>query len=248
MILQSFLRVILILKLHLQFAIFGFMFHNLLNQTDLFSTYLSGSGTLMIAAFTSIISVANPLAAMPVFLSLTEHNTDAERANIAQKASFYMFIVLLIFLLAGTFIMSFFGISLPGIRIAGGLIILRAAYSMLNPGTTERKISEEAEEAAKAKEDVSFTPMAMPMLSGPGSIAVVIGLASQANGIIDLAIMTIAIVFVALISYGVLRLAPFSAKYIGPAGMNAITRMMGFIAMSIGVQFILNGISKFFGI
>jgi len=88
----------------------------------------------------------------------------------------------------------------------------------------------------------------MPMLSGPGSIAVVIGLASQAKGIIDMIVMTIAIAFVALISYGVLRLAPFSAKYIGPTGMNAITRMMGFIAMAIGVQFILNGISKFFGI
>ncbi len=90
--------------------------------------------------------------------------------------------------------------------------------------------------------------MAMPMLSGPGSIAVVIGLASQAEGFIDLAIITVAIVLVALIAYGVLRIAPFSAKYIGPTGMNAITRMMGFIAMAIGVQFILNGISSFFGV
>jgi len=224
------------------------MFHNLFSQSNIFANYLNGPGTLLVAVFTSIISVANPLAAMPVFLSLTEYNTSTERANIAQKASFYMFVVLIIFLLAGTFIMSFFGISLPGIRIAGGLIILRAAYSMLSPDTTERRISEEAEEAAKAKQDVSFTPMAMPMLSGPGSIAVVIGLASQANGIMDMIVMTIAIAFVALISYGVLRLAPFSAKYIGPTGMNAITRMMGFIAMAIGVQFILNGISKFFGI
>lgn len=88
----------------------------------------------------------------------------------------------------------------------------------------------------------------MPMLSGPGSIAVVIGLASQAAGIIDLIIMTVAVILVALISYGVLRLAPFSAKYIGPTGMGAITRMMGFIAMAIGVQFILNGISRFFGV
>lgn len=224
------------------------MFDNFLAQNDFFSTYLSGTATLFIAAFTSIISVANPLAAMPVFLSLTEQSTDYERAYIAQKSSFYMFAVLIVFLLAGTYIMSFFGISLPGIRIAGGLIILRAAYAMLNPSQSERKISEEAQEAAKEKEDISFSPMAMPMLSGPGSIAVVIGLASQAEGLIDLAIMSLAIILVALISYLVLRLAPFSAKYIGPTGMNAITRMMGFIAMAIGVQFILNGISKFFGV
>lgn len=224
------------------------MFEDLLSQSNLFTTYFSGSATLLIAAFTSIISVANPLAAMPVFLSLTEHNTDIERSTIAKKSSLYMFLVLAIFLLAGNYIMSFFGISLSGIRIAGGLIILRAAYAMLNPSDTERKLSEEAQEAAKLKEDISFSPMAMPMLSGPGSIAVVIGLASQAAGIVDLAIMTIAIILVALISYGVLRLAPFSAQYIGPTGMGAMTRMMGFIAMAIGVQFILNGISKFFGV
>jgi multiple antibiotic resistance protein len=224
------------------------MFEDLLSQSNIFTTYLSGTTTLFIAAFTSIISVANPLAAMPVFLSLTENNSDPERINVAKKSSFYMFLVLIIFLLAGTYIMSFFGISLPGIRIAGGLIILRAAYAMLNPDVTERKISEEAQEAAKQKEDISFSPMAMPMLSGPGSIAVVIGLASQAEGFLDLIIMSAAIVLVALISYGVLRLAPFSARYIGPTGMNAITRMMGFIAMAIGVQFILNGISKFFGV
>lgn len=224
------------------------MFEDLLIQNDFFSTYLSGSTALLIAAFTSIISVANPLAAMPVFLSLTEQATDSERVTIAQKSSFYMFIILILFLWAGTYIMSFFGISLPGIRIAGGLIILRAAYSMLNPEQTDRKISKEAQEAAKGKEDVSFSPMAMPMLSGPGSIAVVIGLASQAGGFFDLAIITVAIILVAFIAYGVLRLAPFSAKYIGPTGMSAITRMMGFIAMAIGVQFILNGISSFFGV
>lgn len=224
------------------------MFEDLLSQSDFFSTYLSSKTALFIAAFTSIISVANPLAAMPVFLSLTDHSTDSERIGIARKSSFYMLIILILFLLAGTYIMSFFGISLSGIRIAGGLIILRAAYAMLNPDQPDRKMSAEAREAAKDKEDISFSPMAMPMLSGPGSIAVVIGLASQAEGVWDLVIMTLAIILVALIAYGVLRLAPFSAKYIGPSGMNAITRMMGFIAMAIGVQFILNGIARFFGI
>lgn len=224
------------------------MFKELLAQNDFFITYLSGTFALFIAAFSSIISVANPLAAMPVFISLTERSTDTERIAVARKSSFYMFTILMTFLLAGTYIMSFFGISLSGIRIAGGLIILRAAYAMLNPDHSERKISAEAQEAAKEKEDISFSPMAMPMLSGPGSIAVVIGLASQAEGVLDIAIITIAILGSALIAYSVLRVAPFSAKYIGPTGMNVITRMMGFIAMAIGVQFILNGIGNFFGV
>lgn len=224
------------------------MIEDFLAQGNTFTSYVIGTGALFIAAFTSIISVANPIAAMPVFVSLTEQNTDQERIGIAKKSSFYMFLLLLIFLWAGTYIMSFFGISLSGIRIAGGLIILRVAYSMLNPEQIDRRLSEEAEEAAKTKEDISFSPMAMPMLSGPGSIAVVIGLASQAEGVWDLVIVTIAIFFVALIAYVVLRLAPISAQYIGPTGMGAITRLMGFIAMAIGVQFILNGVSRFFGI
>lgn len=224
------------------------MFEEFIKDSVPFSSYFVGSATFLIAAFTSIISVANPLAAMPVFVTLTEQNSDAERVRIAKKSSFYMFMILTLFLFGGTYIMSFFGISLPGIRIAGGLIIMRAAISMLNPEQPGRKLSDEDREAAKDKADISFSPMAMPMLSGPGSIAVVIGLASQAEGIFDLLLVTVAIVFVALISYIILRIAPISARYIGPAGMNAVTRMMGFIAMAIAVQFILNGISRYFGI
>ena len=224
------------------------MIFDFVQESIPFSGYVMGATTYLIASFTSIISVANPLGAMPVFVSLTDHNSDEERATIAKKASFYMFLVLTIFFLAGTYIMSFFGISLPGIRIAGGLIIMRAAYAMLTPGQDERKLSEQDKQAAKSKEDVSFSPMAMPMLSGPGSIAVVIGLASQAEGIMDLAVVIIAILLCALTAYLILRLAPISAKYIGPTGMGAVTRMMGFIAMCIAVQFILNGISNFFGV
>lgn len=230
------------------FGIFPFMFENFFADSSALSSYVVGAASFMIAAFSSIISVANPLGAMPVFVSLTANNTDAERTYVAKKASLYMFMVLTVFLLAGTYIMSFFGISLSGIRIAGGLIIMRAAYSMLNPETGNRKLSDEDTEAAKTKEDISFSPMAMPMLSGPGSIAVVIGLASQAEGFLDIILATIAILLVALISYGILRLAPISARYIGPSGMSAITRMMGFIAMAIAVQFILSGIARFFGL
>lgn len=233
---------------HEYFPIFAPMFEEFIKESVPLSSYFVGTTTFLLAAFTSIISVANPLAAMPVFVSLTEDSTDAERTSIAKKSSFYMFMVLTIFLYGGTYIMSFFGISLPGIRIAGGLIIMRAAVSMLNPEDPGRKLSEEDRVAAKEKDDISFTPMAMPMLSGPGSIAVVIGLASQAEGFFDLLMVTVAILLVALISYLILRLAPISARYIGPSGMSAVTRMMGFIAMAIAVQFILNGISRYFGI
>lgn len=156
--------------------------------------------------------------------------------------------VLLTFLLVGTYILSFFGISLAGIRIAGGLIIMRAAYSMLNPERGGRKLTDEDEAAAMEKEDISFSPLALPLLSGPGSIAIVIGFATQAEGVNDFLIHGVSVFLVVIITYIILRLAPISARYIGPTGLNVMTRLMGFIALAISVQFILSGISRYYGL
>ena len=213
-----------------------------------FSTTVMGTGALLVASFTSLFSVVNPITAMPVFMTLTEGDSDQEKARTARKASVYMFFVLITFLLAGTYILSFFGISLPGMRIAGGLVIVRAGFSMLNPETGGRKLTNEDEEAAMEKEDVSFSPLAMPLLSGPGSIAVVIGFGSQATGVIDFIINGVAVFLTALLAWGILRVAPWLNKLIGKSGMTVITRMMGFIALAIGVQFVINGIAKFYGL
>lgn len=212
------------------------------------SATILGLAGLLFASFTSLFSVVNPLAAMPLFLSLTDRFSEKERVQTANKAILYMLGVLLSFLLVGTFIMSFFGISLAGIRIAGGLIIMRAAYSMLNPEKGGRKLTAEDEAAALEKEDISFSPLALPLLSGPGSIAVVIGFATQASGAMDYFINGAAVVLVVAVTYGILRLAPISVKYIGHTGLNVMTRLMGFIALAISVQFILSGISRYYGL
>lgn len=207
-----------------------------------------GIAGLLFASFTSLFSVVNPLAAMPLFLSLTDRFSEKERIQTAKRASLYMLGVLITFLLIGTYILNFFGISLAGIRIAGGLIIMRAAYSMLNPETGGRKLTEEDEAAALEKEDISFSPLALPLLSGPGSIAVVIGFATQAEAPADYIINAMSVVLVVVITYAILRLAPISARFIGTTGLNVMTRLMGFIALAISVQFILSGISRYFSI
>lgn len=224
-------------------------------MSDFFTTsindvllYMSGAVSLLFASFTSLFSVANPTAVMPLFISLTESYSDEERRSTARWTSIYMFLILIVFLLSGTIILSFFGISIAGIRIAGGLIIMRAAYSMLNPDKTGRKLTEEDEIDARNKNDISFSPLAMPMLSGPGSIAVVIGFASQATTMADYIIHGVSISLVVLIAYGVLRLSPMILRHMGTIGMNIMTRMMGFIALAISVQFILSGISLFFSL
>jgi multiple antibiotic resistance protein len=211
-------------------------------------SYLFWAFALFLASFTSLFSVANPLAAIPVFLSLTNRFTDEERVRTAKKASIYMFSLLIIFLLIGTYVLSFFGISLPGVRIAGGLIIMKSGYAMLNPEDPGKKLTEEGKAAALEKEDVSFSPLALPILSGPGSLAVVIGFASQATSPTEYLIHALSILFVVLIAYALLRLAPISKKYIGYTGLNVMTRLMGFIVLSISVQFILSGISQYFNL
>jgi multiple antibiotic resistance protein len=201
---------------------------------------------MVLASFVSIISIANPFSGMPVFTSLTVHNSKEERIALARKAAIYMFCILLVFLVAGTYIISFFGISLAGIRVAGGFIIARSAWNMLSPEDEEVKLSDEHQEAAKAKDDISFSPLAMPLLAGPGSIAVVIGLASQARTITHYTAIAVAIVLCAVASYFIFRIGPLASKYIGDTGMNVVTRLMGFIVMAISVQFIMSGIRQFF--
>jgi multiple antibiotic resistance protein len=201
------------------------------------------SVSFLLTTFVSILAIVNPFTAMPVFLALTEKQTHRERNQQAMRGVIYMVMILLTFLFGGAYIISFFGISIEGIRIAGGLMIMRFAYSLLNPKEGGRKITSEDEEESRQKEDISFSPLAMPLLSGPGSIAVVLGFSSQAEAFGDYLVLTVAILLVATACFAVLRISPKLVKLLGKTGMTALTRMMGFIALCIGVQFIINGIT-----
>jgi multiple antibiotic resistance protein len=203
--------------------------------------------SLLFGYFIAIFAIVNPISAMPVFLILTEGDGIARRNRQALKASIFMSGILLSFLFGGTYIISFFGISLEGIRIAGGLMIMNWAFSLLNPKEGGRKLSDEDETAAKEKPDISFSPMAMPLLSGPGSIAVVMSFASQDLSFTNYTLITAAIVLCSVGAYVVLRISPQFVKLMGKTGMAGFTRMMGFITLCIGVQFIINGIRTIIG-
>lgn len=202
--------------------------------------------TFFIASFTSLFAVVNPLSAMPIFLALTQGDSNERRKKQLNKACFYMLLILFLFYIAGTYIMSFFGISIQGIRIAGGLMIIQSSLTLLAPqkngGNKSSKISEEDVNAAKEEEDISFSPLAMPLLSGPGSIAVVLGLGSSSEYWENYLMVMVAILLTTLATYIILRISPWAVKLLGNSGMLAMTRMMGFIGMAIGVQFIINGI------
>lgn len=196
---------------------------------------------IFLGTVVGLLPIINPLAAAPTFLAITEGDSDDRRREQARKGCLYMVGILVSFLIGGTFIMSFFGISIPGLRIAGGILMAGIGMSMLAAHRTTEEEKEERE-AARRKVDVSFSPLAMPMLSGPGSIAVTLGFTSLATGPVDYLAIIAGIGVVALITYLVLRLAGRIVLFIGPVGLNAMTKIMGFLIMCIGVQFVVNGV------
>jgi multiple antibiotic resistance protein len=195
---------------------------------------------LILGTVVALLPVINPVASAPVLLSITEGDSEARRAWQVKRGCFFMVAILVGFLFGGGFIIRFFGISIPGIRIAGGLLVSGIALSMLatpHEDADERRRREEA----RAKRDISFSPLAMPMLSGPGSIALTIGFTSLADRWLDYVAIILGIVVVAVISYVTLRLSGRIMRLIGANGMNALTKFMGFLLLCIGVQFIVNG-------
>jgi len=192
----------------------------------------------------ALLPIVNPLSAVGMVMTITANLSDTERTEQIRRACIYMFFILTSFLVAGGLIMNFFGISIPGLRIAGGMIVSYLGFRMLFPESAAMSRQEQVEAAAKA--DVSFTPLAMPGLSGPGSIAVVIGMAANVQEsqhvIVGHALIAVGIAIVGVISYIVLRAATKLSKVLGVAGMNAMARIMGFLLICIGVQFIINGV------
>jgi multiple antibiotic resistance protein len=184
----------------------------------------------------------NPLAAAPTFLAITEGDSDARRREQARKGCFYMICILVSALTGGTFIMNFFGISIPGLRIAGGILMAGIGMGMLTNQQKLGKPDEEEREAARKKTDISFSPLAMPMLSGPGSIAVTLGFTSLATHWTDYLAIIAGIISIAALTYAMLRVSGKIVAIIGPVGVNAMTKIMGFLIMCIGVQFVVNGV------
>lgn len=196
---------------------------------------------LIIATVVALFPIINPFSTAPMFLAITEGDSEARRREQAKRSVIYMICILLAFLVAGTFIMKSFGLSLPGLRIAGGIVIGGLGMGMLNPSDDDGQTMAEQQES-RVKRDVSFTPLAMPLLAGPGAISVTIGFASIADGIMDYVSIFIGILLVAALIYFTLRVSTKLVRFLGVNGLNAMTRIMGFLILCVGVQFVVNGV------
>lgn len=196
--------------------------------------------SIAVVTFIGILPIANPFSTAVVFLTITEGFSEKRRKQQARLACIYMAVVLITFLLLGSLIMNFFGISIPGLRIAGGLIVTRIGFGMLN-SRSESEMSEESRDETVRMDDVAFTPLAMPMLSGPGSIAVTIGMATEADGVGENLAIVVGIGLVALVSWLVLRASAKVVRVLGATGTNVMGRIMGFLLVCVGIQFIVDG-------
>src|SRR5688572_16566052 len=175
----------------------------------------------VVSTVAALLPIVNPFSTIGLLIGITSDLTDSEREVQIRRACLYMFAILVAFLVAGSLIMSFFGISIPGLRIAGGSVVSYLGFRMLFPSPS---ITGQERSEAIAKADVSFTPLAMPGLSGPGSIAVVVGLSSTLQQseyvVIGHVLVTVGIAITAVISYAVLRAATRLQRVLGITGID----------------------------
>ncbi|MFN0175774.1 MAG: MarC family NAAT transporter [Saprospiraceae bacterium] len=202
-----------------------------------------------LATLFALFSIVDPPGAIPVYVALTSDRPRPERNKIALQTSFYFLVILFCFFIAGNYILSFFGLTIHALRIAGGMTLLISGFSLLSGRISKRRGYDKdlEKETLEHKQDIAFSPMAMPMLSGPGSISYLITQYNQHTAWNERWQIIAAIVAVAVLVWGCLRIAPFLFKALGAGGLNAIARIMGFIVIAIGVQFIVDGLVHLVG-
>jgi multiple antibiotic resistance protein len=192
--------------------------------------------------FGSLFAIVDPFAAIPTFLALTSRDTPKQRRRIARTACITCGGVMSLFALLGPTIFHLFGITLAAFQVAGGLVLLLSALDMLRAQKSALKETPEELAEGMNKTDIAITPLAVPLLAGPGAITTSIVMAGRATNIFHKAIFFALIALVALISYWTLTLASESVKKLSPTLLNIITRLMGLLLAAIGVQFILSAL------
>jgi multiple antibiotic resistance protein len=200
-----------------------------------------------LVTFTSILILVDPIAVVPTYLVITHGQTRAQRRRTAARACIAATLLLVAFAAVGTSIFGLFGITMPAFRIAGGLILWLVAMDMLHGARTTQEGSPEISEAT-VKDDVAITPLAMPMLAGPGAISTVMVLSGQATTPVQTAVVYASILLALLIAWITLRAAEGLVLRIGQTGIRVMTRIMGLLLAAIAVQFVITGVKDALGL
>lgn len=185
--------------------------------------------------FSSLFTVIDPLAAAPIFVSLTQGGRPAEARAIALRACLVALAVLALFAVSGALVFRLFGITLDAFRIGGGIVFVAIGLPMMT-GHASREAPEHT------KGDPSVVPLGVPLLAGPGAITTVMVLMGQSRGLAHAAALLAALVLALGATFGALALAPVLLRRLGASGLALVTKVMGLIMLVLGVQLVLDGL------
>ncbi len=198
---------------------------------------------IFIYLFAALFSVLNPIGTVPIFVGLTHDDDKQERSRISLWTAIDVFLILIITYFVGQYVLTFFGISIDALRIAGGLIIVSSGFSLLSGKFSKRRgINKKVEHEVQNRNDIALTPLAIPMLAGPGSMSLLIAFFQEQNGFTAHLFSSLAILAVSLSIFLILRSAHYLVKILGAAGIVAISRIVGFIVIAIGIQYIVSAV------
>lgn len=205
---------------------------------------MSGGLAFLAVCLPSLLSIVDPLAAVPVFVALVAKDGRPEQRRTAMRAVFTMTVMLLLFAAAGNAIFHFFGITVPAFKIAGGVLLFSMALEMMRANHSAVRSKPEEEREAHEKEDVGIVPLGIPLLSGPGAIATAMVWAARAKGPAENAALYISILIVGAISLITLIFATNLLTRLGKTGINIATRIMGLILAATAAQFLIDGVRE----
>jgi multiple antibiotic resistance protein len=197
---------------------------------------------LFLSTFLSLFTVLNPLGAVPLFITLTQ-NKPYNLTLVSFKCSLYVFFILVFFFALGNQLLAFFGLSITAMQLAGGVIMFLSGLAFITSKTKKHKgISKKIELESREQEDIAFAPMAMPMLAGPGSISLLVQYNQTFSGGPYLFTIVASIVAVCCATFLILASSQWLSRILKSSGILALSRIMGFIVMSIGAQYIINAV------
>ena len=197
-----------------------------------------------ILCFSSLFALINPIGIVPIYLSITQDYNKRERDKIAIKAILFSFLVLSLFALIGDFIFSFYNITIHGFRIAGGILLLKISFDMIESKRSRSRTTPSEELEAEEKNDIAYTPLSIPLIAGPGSIASIMILSSEAKNTIDKLTLFATLIIVLIMTFFIFKVSKNLSKNFGKLGLRILQRIMGLILMVISIEFILKGIKN----
>ena len=198
-------------------------------------------------AFSSVLIVVNPLAATLIFFSLTGDIDSSRRLIIARDACRYALIILLVFAILGGIILQLFGITVDAFRIGGGILLFGIGMEMVYAKTSRTKLTATEKYESMDAEDITVTPLAIPMIAGPGAITTVIVLMNESVGIIvQMVVIISSILLTMLFTYLMMVRSEAIVRRIGQREFRVINRLMGMLLIAIAVQFVINGLKMAF--